>query len=314
MVVTNSLLVQGGAGTLAYGQIGNGGASSDASLGGNVTVTVGKDAVLSGVSATGAYAQIGNGDDLRNVFAGQSGTGNRSGDIQVATGTDITLTGAMIGNLNSTSAATGVSGITQIGVSRDDPTDPSVGSIIADAGSEFQGTDQFRVYLPRRGNNQSAAGAKINGEVWSGAPADPSPTQRIDERTINIIGITTATPAEHTNVIGSGLAPTNAANFAFYYDTIALSAAPPVIPVIPGNGGNNGNGNGGNGGNGSGGIQQPVRGPNYASYLPDDRTLDDWLRDEEKEYSGPGEAVIYYEGYEQYGPNGESIFNSLFTW
>ncbi|MCB1203153.1 MAG: hypothetical protein KDN18_02755, partial [Verrucomicrobiae bacterium] len=52
--------------------------------------------------------------------------------------------------------------------------------------------------------------------------------------------------------------------------------------------------------------------PNYLDMIPDDHFLDDWIRDLEERYSGPGEVNIYYEGFNQYGPDGEPIssFNS----
>src|SRR5690606_3409218 len=62
---------------------------------------------------------------------------------------------------------------------------------------------------------------------------------------------------------------------------------PPVPPVPPG----------------------PPVDPGYAWLLPDDRTYDDWLRDQEELYSGPGSTRIFYENYQQYGPRGESLYD-----
>jgi len=42
--------------------------------------------------------------------------------------------------------------------------------------------------------------------------------------------------------------------------------------------------------------------------FPDDWTTDDWQRDREEEFTGPGETNFFYEGYGQYGFFGESIF------
>ncbi|MBP6600630.1 MAG: filamentous hemagglutinin N-terminal domain-containing protein, partial [Verrucomicrobiales bacterium] len=215
----NDIIVSSGSKAHGFSQIGNGGASSDATLGGNIVVNAGREIRLTGNPLIGGYAQIGNGDDTRGAVANQSGTGDRSGNIQVAAGTDVTLSGALIGNQNSISTASGVSGITQIGVSRDAPSDETVGNLIADSESQIQGSDEIRVYLPRRENNQVAPGALLNEEVWSGAPIDPSLEQRIDEYTINIIGVVTFSPMDHGNDFSTGSSPTHAAGCAFYYDT-----------------------------------------------------------------------------------------------
>jgi hypothetical protein len=219
----------------------------------------------------------------------------------VSTGGDVSLTGGMVGHVNSLSGATALAGVTHIGVSRDNPAEPAGGSLIADASSQFHGEDELRFYLPRRGNNRIAAGAILNGAVWSGAPTDPSPVQGEDEFTINIISDPSSTPNEHTNVIGSGPVPANAAGFAFYYDTILLGPAPfvPVPPKDPSDPSDPGS---------HGTLPPVVPDPDLASLLPDDRTTDEWQRDHEDAYSGPGEVNIYYEGFGQYGFFGESVF------
>lgn len=237
----------------------------------------------------------------------QTGTGARSGGIQVAAGSDIHLTGAMIGHVNSLSPASATGGVTQIGVSRDDPSDAGGGELVADAASQFHGEDELRFYLPRRGNNQIATGAMLNGTLWSASP-DPSPVQRVDEYTIHILGVPDAsldaTPNEHGNVFGTGPVPGHPAGFAFYYDTIRMGPAP-FVPVPPGSGSPQ------TGGSTplpqSQSSSDPIT-PDFPSYLPDDRTTDDWQREQEGNYSGPGEANFYYEGFDQYGFHGESTF------
>ena len=302
VTVADGISVLSGTGGASYSQIGHGGFSANAAMGGAIVVTAGTEIDIASQALTDAsYAKIGHGDDLRAGFAAFSGTGDRSGDIVVSTGGNVSLTGGMVGHVNSLSGATALAGVTQIGVSRDNPADPAGGSLIADASSQFHGEDELRFYLPRRGNNQIAAGAILNGAVWSGAPTDPSPVQRIDEFTINIISDPSSTPNEHTNVIGSGPAPANAAGFAFYYDTILLGPAPfvpgpPKDPSDPSDPGFPGT------------LPPLVTDPDLASLLPDDRTTDEWQRDHEDAYSGPGEVNIYYEGFGQYGFFGESIF------
>lgn len=312
--VNNDIIVNSGTKAHAYSQIGHGGASSDANFDGNIKVNAGGEISLTGNPVIGGYVQIGNGDDTRGAVANQSGTGDRSGNIEVAAGTDVTLVGALIGNQNSISSATGLSGITQIAVSRDDPmddpSDGTIGNLIADSESQIQGSDEIRVYLPRRANNQVAPGALLNGAVWSGAPIDPSPEQRIDEYTINIIGVVTASPTEHGNAFSTGSSPTNTAGFAFYYDTIALTDAPPVVPtdsITP----TDPSGVGSGGRVGSIVLQRPARGPNFPSLMPDDRILADWLADQSERYNSPGRPQIYYDGFENYGPRGEVIINLL---
>src|SRR5690606_6940673 len=121
----------------------------------------------------------------------------------------IAMENAIIGHRNSLSPATNLGGVTWIGVSRDDPTDPTGGVLEADAGSEFSGAEEVRFYLPRRGNNRIAAGAKINGVAYDGgALYEPWPVQRADEYT-NFLqtsaGLTQ--PLEHDDIMGNGPAP-----------------------------------------------------------------------------------------------------------
>ncbi len=83
----------------------------------------------------------------------------------------------------------------------------------------------------------------------------------------------------------------NSGNYAFYFDTITLVAGPPE-PTEPR-------------------IPEPPLPPaaDYRDDVPDDRIFDDWLEDEEKKYFGPGIPVFFYEGFSQYGPNGEVIYD-----
>jgi len=264
--VASDIVLGGGAGSAAYSQIGHGGSISTGSMSGSISVVTGGSIDISAPNLLGqSYSKIGHGDDFRGASAATGGTGNRSGNIEVSAGRDISLSGGMIGHVNNLSGATALDGVTQIGVSRDDPTDPTGGTLTADALSQFHGEDELRFYVPRRGNNKIASGAYLNGVLWAGASTDPAPVQRIDEYTIHMIGETEADPEEHENVFWSGAAPANVASFAFYYDTILMGPAPPVPPAPP---------------------EPPVPpGPNYPAYYPDDQTTDDWVRKHGDYYS-----------------------------
>ncbi|MCG8599258.1 MAG: hypothetical protein MI807_03860, partial [Verrucomicrobiales bacterium] len=292
VTAAGDIYLLGGTEVNASTQIGHGGNSADGDFGGDVTVDSGSNITLASNGTTGASAKIGHGDDLSSPAL--SGTGEREGDIEVSAGADITMTDAMIGHVNSATNATATGGSTQIGAARTDPTDPTAGSVIADADSEFQGEDELRFYVPRRANNQVAAGALLNGVSFVGAETDPSETQRIDEFTINILGDRILFPNEHANAFGTGPAPQNAGNFAFYYDTILLEDLPPLPPVQP----------------------EPPLPPVpltdslFSLLFPDDRTTDDWRREQEEEFSGFNPWGVYYEGFDQYGLYGESIFST----
>ena len=301
--VANDIVLTGGIGSVAYAQIGNGGSATNANMTGPVMVTAGGSIAMAAPNVGNlAFSKIGHGDDLRSASAALAGTGTRAGDVEVSAGSDISLTGAMIGHVNSLSGATTLSGVTRIGVSRDNPSDPSAGSLIADAASRFHGEDELRFYLPRRENSQIAAGAVLNGAVWRGASTDPAPVQRIDEYTINIIGNPGSTPNEHGNVFGTGPAPVNAAGFAFYYDTILMGPAPfvpmpPVPPAPP------------SPPSPSTPPLPPVPpAPDFPSFFPDDQTTDDWQREQEDVFSGPGQSNFYYEGFSEDGFFGENVF------
>ena len=88
-VTAANVLLNAGAGTAAYVQIGNGGYKSGLNLaggtatnGGNITVTSGHAVSLTGNGAD-AYVQIGNGGSQSNLNAAASAGGSDSGDIVV---------------------------------------------------------------------------------------------------------------------------------------------------------------------------------------------------------------------------------------
>jgi hypothetical protein len=49
--------------------------------------------------------------------------------------------------------------------------------------------------------------------------------------------------------------------------------------------------------------------PDFRGTVLDDRVIDDWIRYQEVVFSSPGTTEILYEGFSQYGPNGEVIFD-----
>lgn len=290
--VGESLEINGGTGLNGFAQIGHGGGLVTGDMSGDITVAVGGDANLAApASATsGAYAKIGHGDDMRGGFGAAGGSGARTGNIEVAADGSIVMNQALIGHTNSTSNATSA-GTTQLAVSAANPANPAGGNLVANATSEFSG-DEIRFYLPRRANNQVAAGAMMNGVAYTGGLSDPNPSKGADEYA-NFIQTTSGTTqlGEHDSTFGSGPAPATAGAYAFYFDTI-VQGTPPTPPLPP---------------------EPPVPpvppAPDYRDTILDDRVIDDWLRDQEVVFSAPGTTSIFYEGYEQYGPNGESIYN-----
>jgi hypothetical protein len=277
----------------AFTQIGHGGTLSTGSKSGDISVVSGGNVLLQapGSVTALAYAKIGHGDDIR--LLGGGGSGNLSGDVVVSADSDITVLQGLIGHKNSfTNAA--ATGETWIGVSRSNPADPAGGDLLVDSLGELSGVDGIRIYVPRRQNNQIAVGAKLNGVAFTGAQSDPSARRSEDEYARFILypsGLTQ--PNEHDNSLGSGPAPSVAGNFAFYYDTIEI--VPPTEPTSP-----------------NVPLPQPPPGdviPDYATLIPDDRFRDDWVEYEESEFSAPGTTMIYYEGFNQYGPDGLPIFD-----
>lgn len=289
----NVSLLSGSAG-FAFTQIGHGGNLSSGAKSGGISVVSGGDVLVQAPNSVAAlaYAQIGHGDDLRIVGGGGSGT--RSGDVVVSAASDLTVTQGLIGHKNSFTTAP-ASGETWIASSRTDPSNPAGGTLLVDSLGELSGVDGIRVYVPRRQNNQIAVGAKLNGVSYTGAKTDPSTSQGADEFAKFVqYPSGTVQVDEHDNSLGSGPTPTVAGNFAFYYDTILLTnpPAPPTSPAVP--------------------LPPQPPGypiPDYRDLVPDDRYLDDWLEDEEVIFTMPGSTLIYYEGFSQYGPFGESIFD-----
>ncbi|MBP9223149.1 MAG: hypothetical protein KBF76_04735, partial [Verrucomicrobiales bacterium] len=308
VTAVDDIELTGGSSGGAYAQIGHGGVVTKADIDGEIGVKAGGSVQLEASTSAVAYSKIGHGDDLRGALAPQSGTGTRDGNIEMTAGEDIVLSGGMVGHVNSESPATATGGKTWIGLvdgAGNLLTDPAGGSLIADAESEFAGMEEVRFYVPSRANNQVVDGATINGVAYTGgAVVDPWPVQRPDEYT-NIKTFESGAPDEilgQRTAFGSlsDPAPLATLGYAFYYETIKIGGTFPSEgnPTIPG-------GSGGNGGGAS-----PKSTPfDFLRVVPDDRTYDDWLRDEERRYQRLGDFGIYYEGYPQYGPAGESIYH-----
>lgn len=287
-VAAAAINVIAGDGVGSFAQIGNGGGSADGDMSGSVTASAGTNITMTATNAANAaYSKIGNGDDFTGGLAILGGSGSRSGDVTVAAGNDITMTDAMIGHVNSVSSATDTGSTTLIGASRNDPDGANGGgNIVADGASEFSGGSELRFYIPRRANNQIGAGSLLNGVAWNGAEVDPSPTQRIDEFTINVTGDNTLVLDQHDNTLGSGPAPINAGSFAFYYDTIVLEEV--ILPE----------------------VFEPTP-PPFSSFFPFDQDRDDPNHENDQLFTGFNTFSIYYEGYDQYSRDGGSIFDYL---
>ena len=136
----------------------------------------------------------------------------------------------------------------------------------------------------------------MNGFAYGGALADPSPVKGPDEFANFVMTASGLVHLnEHDGTLGSGPAPATTAAFAFYYDTIVEGDRPqPTVPREP---------------------DQPEVPPfdpfdHLEDPIPDDRTLSDWLDDLEMQFSYFSGFEIGYEGFPQYGPNGESIFRT----
>jgi hypothetical protein len=305
VTAVDDISLKSGSGGFAYTQIGHTGASVNAVMNGTIRVSSKNDiSIESNHGAILAYAKIGHGDDFSGSFAALGAAGTMSGNIDVGAAHDLTVVDGMIGHRNALSPGTAGPGSTQIAVSQADPTDLAGGTLSADTDSEFSGEDELRFYLPRRGNNQIAAGAQLNGATYTGAQPDPSPVQGDDEYTIHIIiGDVLENPSEHGNAFRTGDPPITTAGYAFYYDTIVMGEV--IVP--PSGGGPDG---------GMPNLPPRLEFPalpqesdsDFRQYSPDDRTLADWLRDQEEYYSGFDTFEIYYEGFFQYGFFGESTF------
>ena len=48
-------------------------------------------------------------------------------------------------------------------------------------------------------------------------------------------------------------------------------------------------------------------------FFPDDETQDDWIRENEKLFTGFNPYGMYFEGYDQYDVNGDSVYHFIFT-
>ena len=285
--------VIGGDNLTTFAQIGHGGAGVAGVLAGDISVAAGGDIALLApfATATGAYAKIGHGDDMRGLFTGIGGTGTRLGDLEVAAAGGITMVEALLGHTNAGSGALST-GTVMVGVSVDDPANPSGGNLVADANSEFSG-DEIRFYLPQRANNQIAAGAMMNGMAYAGGLSDPWPTKGAGEfANFAVTDSGVLHLNEHDSSFGSGPAPATAGAFAFYFDTVVqgdlpqppLPPEPPLPPV------------------------EPL--PEFPGVL-DGPILSDWIDDQEGDYSGPVLTEILYEGFSQYGTNGEVYINLI---
>ncbi|HRQ87391.1 MAG TPA: hypothetical protein PLA50_01245 [Bacteroidia bacterium] len=309
--VANDIDAVGGSGGGAYSQIGHGGLFTKGNLHDGIKVDAGGNVRLSAPNlAVNSYAKIGHGDDVRGTSASLGGTGDRAGNIELTSGESIEMQSALVGHVNGDSSATPVAGshtwIALVDENGELLIDPSAGNLIADATSEFSGADEVRLYVPRRANNQVAAGAKINGFAYDGGVDDPQLVQRPDEYTNHWIdgeNGTSGTLGQRDTLLGSGPDPVVSAGYAFYYDLIEIGTPPPVVPTDPGAGGNSGGGSAGGGG------QAVQRATDYRRLVPDDRTRDEWRRKQEREYSRWGDYGIYYEGYSQYGLHGESVYD-----
>jgi len=324
---SNDVRVLGGLGGAAYSQIGHGGGSADANLAGNVVVHAEGDVTVSAPSvANAAYAMIGHGDDYRGVFAPFGGTGERHGDVQVSAGDDIVLAKAKLGH-QIPAGGVPMSGDLYIAASRNDPVSGS-GVLKSDAETVLAtaASGQLRVYLPRRANNQLAAGTTINGVGYGGVVHDtwnryPNELARhVYDNDGNLLLAMMA----HENLdpvwLGNLAAPGSPlqndsalyssalGNFSFYYDSITVfDLGPPPAITGPSNP------------NPSAPAPEtlPPVDPGLAFLFqflfPNDRTYDDWLRELEDLYTGFYRFGIYYEGFSQYGPDGQSIFQWLST-
>ncbi len=314
-------------GVFSFGQIGHTtGDDRVATLGGDISVVAQEGVILTGVDLeNGSYAKVGHGDDLRGAVAGASGRGSRDGDIEVSAGSDIRLASALIGHLNdeTNATATATSGL-QMQVGSLMPTDPAAGDLVTDDLTQLYGEEDVRIYLPTRANNQIEVDALINGVSWTGTPVDPTLEQGDDEFTREITGTNPSSPLDHDFGAPTDPAPANAAGFAFYYNSIELNAV-----VDPGTGGP-GTGGPGTGGPGTGGGTDPVGGGGIGGFIDengefdangrgsetfkrDDRIFDDEQRVNIRRISRPSSFIFRFEGFDQYGPNGESIWNYLFS-
>lgn len=308
-----------GTDALAFAQIGNGGAISGGSQGGDITVTGANVSLTSTGTLPGAYSKIGHGDFYPGALAPFGGQGTRAGDIKVTSTGDVTLVKSLIGH-GSAQSQTAIDPASSTQVKAGD-------NLIADANSQLNGGSEFRAYLDTRADNQIASGAEINGETWTGAPTEPSATQLDSEFTRFITGENPSSPLEHNEVFDSGPAPSNAAGFAFYYDTIAIGTPVVVDPgpgggtdPLPGDGGGVGGGNaldlfteasGEGGSEGGGRVIAAVGGSD--ALTPEDRLIRENQKKQEEFVTRFNNFIIRYEGFDQYSPSGDSIYSYILS-
>ncbi|MEC5125914.1 filamentous hemagglutinin N-terminal domain-containing protein [Verrucomicrobiales bacterium BCK34] len=319
VTAVNDISLTGGSDIRSYSQIGNGGATANGSMSGAIDVIAGNDIIMVATAGDkGAYTKIGHGDDLYSPTSSidaLGGSGAREGDITVTAGSDIASADSMIGHVNHVSSAVALGGVTQIAASANAVTDPSGGSIIADENSEFTGVDELRFYVAERSSNDIQADALLNGEAFIGAETDPSILQRDDEFTVNITGVAPSMPGEHGNAINTGPSPTNAASFAFYYNSIELTNPPVVIP-----GGSEGGGSGDGGadvdgeGSAGGGSDRTFLSVAEARELyPEDKLLEEWQRENEGLFTGFSPFGMFFVGFDHYDVNGNPTFHFVFA-
>jgi filamentous hemagglutinin family protein len=292
------LVLESGMGGASFAQIGHGGARSIAWQQGDVAVlAVGSGRLRSINASVASYAKIGHGDHVLGQVSSASGGGEGEGDLSISFGRSLELFGGAIGHGRSGLTPSAFGGTVQIAVAASRPTDPSGGYLLADRQAEIYGPEGLRLYLPGRASNRIAAGALLNGVAWRGLGSPLTFAQRPDEFVIHVVGDLRLSPNQHTNLLGSGPAPSNGAVYAFYYDTIEVRAlspgigGPPSIGELPS------------------GLtpERPQRIDPIAAVrrLVDDANLEGWSRSHVGRHTKPGTTEIRYEGFRQYGPDGE---------
>src|SRR5690606_1401831 len=91
--VGGELQLAGGTGFSSFAQIGHGGRFAVADMDGTIDLTVTGDITMAATDGdAAAYSKIGHGDDISGPYSVFAGTGNRSGDIRVATDGSLTMT------------------------------------------------------------------------------------------------------------------------------------------------------------------------------------------------------------------------------
>lgn len=299
IVSGEDIYLSSGRGGFAYAQFGHGGASAVADITGDLSLLAGGDLDLKGiVPGNVSYVKVGHGDDLRGEFSIHRGTGLRRGELSIIAGANFSSVRAMIGHGLGSDPADSV----WISVASTDPANPQAGSLRADAETVFAAGDDLRFYLPGRGNNLIARGALLNGVAWTGTRPDPSPSRGIEEFTRHFIGVDPSSPDEHTSVLGSGPVPLTAAGYAFYYDTLVngpLTGGAGPTPIPP---------------------AMPIPLPTDPVIPVDNDSIElgglaeDWKKEFLRRHSGSGSSELRYEGYEQYGPNGEVLIQVDLDW